>query len=62
MSMAGDEELGVGDRQLNDRLRRAIWEPMAAHADDNEIGNAIEEGVALVEGFCRPVLEWVDQP
>lgn len=62
VSMAGDEERGAGDRKLSEKLRRDIWEPMGEHAGENEIGNAIDEGVALIEGFCRPVLEWVDQP
>ncbi|MCA3563267.1 MAG: hypothetical protein IOC90_16815 [Methylocystis sp.] len=60
--MAGDEERGASDRELRERLLRDIWEPLGEHADENTIGKEIDKGVALIEGFCRPVLEWVDQP
>ncbi|MGL4438012.1 MAG: hypothetical protein ACRCUE_01960 [Bosea sp. (in: a-proteobacteria)] len=62
MSMAGDDERGGGDRDLSERLRRDIWEPLGEYAGENSIGKEIDEGVVLIEGFCRPVLEWVDQP
>lgn len=48
------------DPELMKKLRNDIWQPMAKHAGKDEIGDKIEEGVAIVEGLCRPVLAWVD--
>lgn len=48
------------DRDLMEKLRRDIWQPMAEHAGKDEIGDKIEEAVQIVEGLCQPVLAWVD--
>lgn len=47
------------DRHTMEKLRRDIWQPMAAHAGKDEIGNKIEEAVHIVERLCQPVLAWV---
>lgn len=47
-------------KSFMEELRCDIWEPLGIHAGKNQIGKEIEEGVALVEKFCRPILEWVD--
>lgn len=50
------------DKETMQKLRHDIWEPMAEHAKTNDIGQMIDEGVALVESFCDPILSWVDKP
>lgn len=47
------------DGELMEKLRRDIWQPMAQHAGQDEIGGKIEEGVQIIERLCRPVLAWV---
>lgn len=58
----GDQERV--DRNLMEKLRRDIWQPMAEHAGQDEIGDEIgdkiEEAVQIVERLCQPVLAWVD--
>lgn len=48
------------DRATMERLRRDIWQPTAARAGKDEIGDKIEEAVQIVERLCQPVLAWVD--
>lgn len=55
IGMVGDNS--GENRDLREELLRDIWEPMAKYAKKNEIGGIIEEGVRLIEGLCRPVLE-----
>ena len=62
MDMAGDDGCDPGDRVLRETFRHDIWETLADHKEDNRIGIQIDEGVALIERICRPVLEWVDRP
>lgn len=44
------------------KLRDDVWEPMADHNQNNEVGTMIDEGVALIEKLCQPVLAWIDAP
>jgi hypothetical protein len=56
---------GEDDRpgqEFMEKLRHDIWQPMAEYKGQDHIGKLIDEGVALIEGFCRPVLEWIDRP
>jgi hypothetical protein len=40
-------------------LREDIWEGFAsARGRRDEVGDKIQEGIALFERFCRPALEW----
>lgn len=51
-----DEDSASSNRELYEKLRGDIWEPLAEHASRNEIGLKIEEGVSIIEDLCRPVL------
>lgn len=53
-------EQDFADPALMKRMQEDIWEPLGAHAGKNEIGQKLDEGVELVERFCRPVLAWVE--
>ena len=46
------------DRAVTKELLHDLWQPMAKHAEKDEIGNKIDDAVAAIEGLCRPVLEW----
>ncbi|WP_291820881.1 hypothetical protein [Bosea sp. (in: a-proteobacteria)] len=50
------------DKDLMKKLRNDIWEPMAEHNQANDIGQMVDDGVAVLEGLCKPVLAWVDTP
>jgi hypothetical protein len=53
---AGQGDLGPQDKE---QFLKEIWAPLAAREPGkDEIGNQVEEAVALIEGFCRPALEW----
>ena len=45
------------NQELQEKMRCDISEPMAEHEGQNRIGKEVDEGVMLIEGFCRPVLE-----
>lgn len=46
------------DKAVTKELLHDLWQPMARHAEKDEIGNKIDDAVAAIEGLCRPVLEW----
>lgn len=47
------------DPILAQQLRQDIWAGYSeARKQNDEVGKKIEEGVSLIENFCRPVLEW----
>ena len=50
------------DRNLVEKLRNDIWQPAAERNVDDRVGRLTEDGVALIEECCKPVLEWVDRP
>jgi hypothetical protein len=45
------------NRVLVEKLKSDLWEPMAQHAQNNEIGTKIDGGVKTIERLCKPVLE-----
>jgi hypothetical protein len=53
---AGQQE---NDRSFNEKMRNEIWSGTASISEGgDEVGREIAEAVSLIEGFCRPVLEW----
>lgn len=57
MLIQADEHDSLNNRDLYERLRGDIWEPLAEHAGKNEIGKKIEEAVSTIEEYCGPVLK-----
>jgi hypothetical protein len=47
------------DQVFLEEQRKVIWAPLASFKGGyDKTGSQIEEAVALIEGFCHPVLKW----
>lgn len=48
-----------GDRETTDSMLKDIWMHYSSDLKkDDQVGNSIDEGVAIIEKPCKPVLEW----
>jgi hypothetical protein len=47
---------------LIEKWENQIYSMKDETTNKDEITDKIDEAVALIEGFCKPVLEWVDTP
>ena len=56
MRLVGENDT---DPEFTNQLLRQIWAPYSKLGErHDDVAGKIENAVSLIEGFCRPVLEW----